>query len=92
MKIYRYNKKQFIKLTVDELEHFRAHLIAASVGGSWGAMRSPIDGLPLKVERLAFGECIGCGWLQVLTHHTRNNHGAKWGFNTYLKEVKKCKI
>lgn len=88
MKIYRYAKKQFIKLNQKELTLLTCLLMEKTKECSWGYMCSPIDGLPLDLSKLHFNKCIGCGWLQVLIHHTSNPHGAKWGFNTYLKESK----
>lgn len=87
MKIYRYARKQYIKLNKQELNNLRKELTEASASGAWGAMRSPIDGLDLEIDRLNFGRCIGCAWLQILIHHTPNTHGAQWGFNTFLKEI-----
>lgn len=73
---YNFDKKTAL---IDEL-------LKATKGGAWGFLKSPIDGQPLDTSRLKFGACIGCGWLQVLLHLTSNPHGAKWGFNTYLKQ------
>lgn len=88
MKIYRYAKKQYIKLTHAELLILQDKLILATATKGNQYMRNPIDNTDLKVEKLNFNECIGCGWLQVLILHTNNNYGAKWGFNTYLKQAR----
>lgn len=87
MKIYRYNKKQYIKLTQAELLTLQDKLILATTTKGNQYMRNPIDNTDLRAEKLNFNECIGCGWLQVLIHHTPNEYGAKWGFNTYLKRA-----
>ena len=88
MKIYRYANKQYIKLTSNELKQLKRQLIKASAKGSWGKMRSPINGLVLDIKKLSFNSCIGCSWLQVLICYTRNKYNAKWDYNTYLKEAK----
>lgn len=88
MKIYRYAKKQFIKSSSEELQQLKSLLIESSSQGHWGKMKSPIDGLDLDINNLSFNKCIGCSWLQVLIEHTTNKYKAKYGYNTYLKEVK----
>ena len=88
MKIYRYAKKQYIKLTKTELKQLKRQLIKASAKSSWGEMASPVKNIYLDVKKLSFNNCIGCTWLTVLIHYTRNKYNAKWGYNTYLKEAK----
>lgn len=89
MKIYRYAKKQFIKLSKIELETMKNDLIKASKKGHRGEMRSPIDGMPLDLSKLHFNNCIGCGWLNVFIFTNKAIYeNIKIGFNTYLKESK----
>lgn len=90
MKIYRYNKKQYIQLSKIELETMKNDLIKASKKGHWGEMRSPIDGLPLDLNKLNYNCCIGCAWLNVFIYTNKAIYeNIKMGFNTYLKPIKR---
>lgn len=87
MKTYRYNNKQFIKLNNKELNNLRQLLYRHAPRDNYGTMISPINSVNLDKNKLNFGECIGCSWLQVLcATRTGKSLNLDWA-NTYLKRA-----
>lgn len=89
MKIYRYAKKQYIKMTEQERAELAELMECATIFSPRGYMKNPINGLDLDLSKLNFNVCIGCGWLQVLLMGLdyRKTRNLKWGYNTYFKEA-----
>lgn len=80
MKAYRYNNKQFIKLSKKELINLRRLL-------NRHKPKNESDCRLLRNDKLNFHNCIGCSWLQVLcATRTGKNLNLDWA-NTYLKRA-----